>query len=206
MLRLWGRTNSVNVQKVLWCCEELELPYERIDAGMQFGVVTTPEYLALNPNALVPTIEDDGFVLWESNVIVRYLASRHGVGSLLPADTQTRFSAEKWMDWQATTLWPAFRAVFMGLVRTPPERRDHAAIEAGWKESLRVLAMLERQLVKTRFVAGESLTIGDIPVGASVHRCFALGLEREKLPNLAHWYDELAGRPAYRKTVMLPLS
>ena len=206
MLRIWGRTNSVNVQKVLWCCAELGITYQRIDAGMHFGVVTTPDYLALNPNALVPTIEDDGFVLWESNVIVRYLASRYGNGSLYPADIQMRFAAEKWMDWQATTLWPTFRAVFMGLVRTPPERRDHAAIAAGQQESLRVLGALDGQLARTRFVAGESLTMGDIPVGASIHRCFALGTEREKLPNVARWYDELTERAGYRENVMLPLS
>jgi glutathione S-transferase len=206
MLRIWGRTNSVNVQKVLWCCAELDIAYERIEAGMQFGVVTTPAYLALNPNALIPTIDDDGFVLWESNVIVRYLASRHGLGSLCPSDVRARFAAEKWMDWQTTTLWPAFRAVFMGLVRTPPEKRDHAAIAAGQQESLRVLAALDQQLAKTRFVAGETLTMGDIPIGASIHRCFALEMEREGLPNVARWYDELQQRSGYRENIMLPLS
>lgn len=206
MLRIWGRTNSVNVQKVLWCCAELEIPYERIDAGMQFGIVTTPAYLALNPNALVPTIDDDGFVLWESNVIVRYLASRYGQGSLCPSEIRGRFAAEKWMDWQTNTLWPAFRVVFMGLVRTSPEKRDHAAIAAGLRETLRLLGALDAQLAKTRFVAGETLTMGDIPVGASIHRCFALGTEREKLPNVTRWYDELRERSGYRENIMLPLS
>ena len=206
MLRIWGRTNSVNVQKVLWCCAELEIAYERVDAGMQFGVVTTPDYLALNPNALIPTIEEDGVVLWESNVIVRYLASRHGEGSLCPAGVRTRFAAEKWMDWQATTLWPAFRAAFMGLVRTPPEKRDHAAIATAQQETSRVLVALDQQLAKTRFVAGENLTMGDIPVGASIHRCFALGTKPEEFPGVARWYEELTERAGYRANVMLPLS
>jgi glutathione S-transferase len=206
MLRVWGRTNSVNVQKVMWCCAELEIPYERIEAGMQFGVVNTPAYLALNPNALIPTMDDDGFILWESNVIVRFLATRHGMGTLCPSEIRARFAAEKWMDWQATTLWPAFRAVFMGLVRTPPEKRDPAAIATGQRETLRVLSALDGQLAKTRFVAGDALTMGDIPVGASIHRCFVLGMEREQLPNVARWYDELQQRAAYRETIMLPLS
>ncbi len=206
MLRIWGRTNSVNVQKVLWCCAELAIAYERIDAGMEFSVVSTPQYLALNPNALVPTIDDDGFVLWESNVIVRYLANRQGEGSLCPTEIHARFAAEKWMDWQATTLWPAFRAAFMGLVRTPPEKRDQGAIAAAERATSRALTALDAQLAKTRFVVGETLTMGDIPVGASVHRCFALGMEREKLQNVARWYDELTERPGYRANIMLPLS
>src|SRR5450631_4370637 len=105
MLKVWGRANSVNVQKVLWTCEELALPYKRIEAGMEYGVVSTPEYKKLNPNAMVPTIDDDGFVLWESNAIVRYLAAKYGAGSLWPADPKIRASADRWMDWQQTTLW-----------------------------------------------------------------------------------------------------
>jgi glutathione S-transferase len=206
MLRIWGRTNSINVQKVLWCCDELSLGYERIDAGMQFGVVDTPEYRAKNPNALVPTIEDDGFVLWESNTIVRYLAQRHGTGTLCPTDLRTRFSSEKWMDWQATTLWPVFRTVFMGLVRTPAEKRDNKAISAAFSETARLLKALERQLSETRFVSGGELTIGDIPVGAAIHRCFALGIERDDFPALSRWYDELTQRQGFRANVMLPLS
>jgi glutathione S-transferase len=206
MLRIWGRTNSVNVQKVLWCSAELAIPYERIDAGLQFGVVTTPDYLALNPNALIPTIEDDGFVLWESNVIVRYLASRHGKGSLCPTETHARFTAEKWMDWHATTLWPAVRIVFLGMVRTPPEKRDNAAITAAQRETSRVLGVLDQQLAKTRFVAGDTFTMGDIPVGAAAYRAIALGEDRAKIPNVARWYDELTERPGYRDHVMLPLS
>jgi glutathione S-transferase len=206
LLRIWGRTSSINVQKVLWCCAELGVAYERIEAGLQFGVVDTPEYRTRNPNALIPTIDDDGFVLWESNVIVRYLASRHGSGSLCPVDPRERYAAEKWMDWQATTLWPAFRIVFLGLVRTPPEKRDERAIEAARMETNRVLAILDGQLGSTRYVGGDAFTMGDIPLGVSLHRCFALGVERESFPNVARWYDRLAERPHFREHGMRPLT
>lgn len=206
MLRIWGRTNSINVQKVLWCCDELGLSYERIDAGMQFGVVDTPEYQARNPNALVPTIEDDGFVLWESNTIVRYLAQQYGSGTLCPNDPQTRFSSEKWMDWQATTLWPVFRTVFMGLIRTPLEQRDNNAISVALSETARLIKVLEGQLSKTCFVAENELTIGDIPVGAAIHRCFALGIERDDFPAASRWYDELTRRHGFQANIMIPLS
>ena len=123
MLKIWGRNNSVNVQKVLWCCEELAVEYERIDAGGAFGIVNTPEYRRLNPNGLVPTIDDDGFVLWESHAIVRYLAAKHGAG-FWPEDRRMRAEADQWMDWSQTTFWPAIRPLFMGLIRTAPEQRD----------------------------------------------------------------------------------
>lgn len=121
MLKIWGRANSINVQKVLWCCDELSLEYERIDAGGPFGRTQNPDYLAMNPNGLIPTISDDGFTLWESNAIVRYLAAKHGVGGLCPEDLRERADADRWMDWQLGTLWVALRPVFIGLVRTPPK-------------------------------------------------------------------------------------
>ncbi len=206
MLRIWGRVNSTNVQKVLWCCAELGLAYERIEAGAEHGVVNSPEYRAMNPNALVPTIDDDGFILWESNVIVRYLANKHGLGTLCPKDLRERFEAERWMDWQTTTLWPAFRAAFMGLVRTPPEKRDQNAIASAQRETARLLAALESRLAKAPFAGGKTFTMGDIPVGVAVYRLFALGIERSAFPNVARWYDGLTERPDYRAHVMLPLS
>jgi glutathione S-transferase len=206
MLRIWGRTNSINVQKVLWCCDELGVPFERIDAGGQFGVVGTPEYLAMNPNALVPTIDDDGFVLWESNVIVRYLSTKHGLGTLCPTDLRERFSAEKWMEWMTTTLWPPFVPAFMGLVRTPPEKRDAAAISNAQREAARRLGALETQLGRTPFVVGKTLTMGDIPVGAAVFRFFALGIARSDFPNVSRWYEELTKRPGYKAHIMQPPS
>ncbi len=206
MLKIWGRTNSTNVQKVLWCCAELGLPYERIEAGAEHGVVKSPEYLAMNPNALVPTIDDDGFILWESNVIVRYLANKHSLGTLCPTDLRERFEAERWMDWQTTSLWPAFRAAFMGLVRTPPEKRNHEAIESAQRETARLLSAFEARLAKAPFAAGDGFTMGDIPLGVTVFRLFALGIEPTGFANVAKWYDSLAKRPGYKAHVMLPLS
>lgn len=128
MLKIWGRANSINVQKVLRCCGELGLQYDRIDAGHEFGVTKTPQYRVLNPNGLVPTIEDGDFQLWESNVIVRYLAQKSGHGRLYPADIKTGFDAERWMDWQTTVFWPALRPLFIELIRTPPAKRDATVI------------------------------------------------------------------------------
>lgn len=205
MLRIWGRATSVNVQKVLWCCGELGLDFERIDAGGQFGVVGTPEYQAMNPNALIPTIDDDGFILWESNAIVRYLARRHGEGTLFPGDLEARFLGEQWMDWQATALWPGFRDAFWGLVRTPEAERDAAAIEASQQATAKRLVALERQLGSSRFVAGDTFTMADIPLGATVYRCFALGIDRSDVPHVGRWYDALGERPTYREIVMRPI-
>src|SRR3954453_14367897 len=182
MLRIWGRTNSINVQKVLWCCAELDLPFERIDAGMAFGVVETPAYRALNPNGRIPTIEDDGYVLWESNTIVRYLAMKHSPGPLCPSDLAARFDAERWMDWQLTTLDRPVRNVFWALVRTAPEKRDPAAVETAQAEAEQALAILDAHLAQRRFVGGEAFTMGDIPVGASVYRWLALDLHRADRP------------------------
>ncbi len=206
MLRIWGRANSINVQKVLWCLAELSLEHERIDAGREFGVVDTPEYKTMNPNGLVPTLEENDFVLWESNVIVRYLARRHGEGGLFPTDIRERFIAEQWMDWQATALWPGFHNAFWGLVRTPPEQRDEDAIGKSLQATATRLQALETQLGKTRFVAGDTFTMGDIPVGISVYRCLSLGIERAAFPNIGRWYDSLGQRAPYREHVMVPIT
>ena len=206
MLKIWGRVNSVNVKKVLWATEELGLRYERIDAGMQFGVTKTPEYLKMNPNALVPTIEDDGFVLWESHTIVRYLAAKHGAGALYPKDLRARADAERWMDW-AFTFQNAMRAVFWGLIRTPAEKRDAKAIEEGRVKSNQLAAeVLERSLEKRAYVIGDAFTIGDIPIGCEVQRWMRVPIERPKLPNVEAWFGRLGERPAFRKIVDIPLS
>ena len=206
MLRIWGRTNSINVQKVLWYCAELELPFERIDAGMAFGVVATPAYRALNPNGRIPTLEDDGYVLWESNTIVRYLSMKHGMGSLCPSDLLARFDAERWMDWQLTTLDRPVRTVFWALVRTAPDKRDPAALETAQAEAEQALAILDTHLAQRRFVGGEAFTMGDIPVGASVYRWLALDLQRADRPHVRRWYERLTERPGFREHVMQPLS
>jgi len=206
MLTIWGRTNSINVQKVLWCCAELGLAYTRIDAGGAHGVTNTPEYLALNPNALVPTIDDDGFVLWESNAIVRYLAAKHGHGTLYPDDLKERADADRWMDWQVTTLWTALRPLFFGYVRTPPEQRDATALAAAQRSGEQALAILDRYLQDRPFVAGERFTMGDIPAGISVYRWSALPIERPQFAHVTRWYRALAARPGFQTHIMQPLS
>jgi glutathione S-transferase len=205
MLRIWGRVNSVNVKKALWAADELGLKYERIDAGMQFGVNKTPEYLKMNPTGLVPTLSDDGFTLWESHTIVRYLCAKHGMGTLCPADPQARADAERWMDW-AFTFQNAMRDVFWGLIRTPPEKRDPKAIEEGRKKSIALLAIPEAVLAGRKYIAGDGFTMGDIPIGCEVQRYMRVPIERPSFPNVEAWFERLRERPAFRKNVDVPLS
>jgi glutathione S-transferase len=206
MLKLWGRINSINVQKVLWALDELKIPHERSDAGMQFGVVNEPFYRKMNPNGRVPTIEDDGFVLWESNAIVRYLSAKHGAGTLWPNDLRQRADADRWMDWTTSTVAPALTPVFWGLVRTPPEKRNMAAIEAEAEKVAQALQVLEQSLEGRDHVAGKPFTMGDIPLGTFVHRWYALALKRPKLPRVEAYYQRLQQRASYKKHVVLPLS
>ena len=205
MLKLWGRTNSVNVKKALWALEELGVKYERIDAGMQFGVNKTPEYLKMNPTGLVPTIEDDGFTLWESHSIVRYLAAKHGAGALCPSDLKARADVERWMDW-AFTFTNAMRPVFWGVIRTPPEKRDMKSIEEGRENCIRLLAIPEAGLASKKYVGGERFTMGDIPLGCEVQRWMRVPIERPAFPNVQAWFGRLCERPAFKKIVDGPLS
>ena len=204
MLRVWGRENSINVQKVLWCCDELGLEHERIDAGGPFGF--PDDYRSMNPNGLVPTISDDGFTLWESNTIVRYLCSKHGSGALYPEDLRKRADAGRWMDWQLGTLWAAMRPVFIGLVRTPPEMRDVAAIEAARRQTADAWDILEAHLEGRVYALGEAFTMADIPLGVSIYRWLQLPVERPPIPNLEAYHWRLAERTAFRERVMLPLT
>ena len=206
MLKIWGRANSINVQKVLWCCGELGLQYERIDAGNEFDVTKTPQYRVLNPNGLVPTIEDGDFQLWESNVIVRYLAQKSGHGRLYPADIKTRFDAERWMDWQTTVFWPALRPLFIELIRTPPAKRDAKVISRAESLSLAAARILDARLSDRPFLAGESFSMGDIPAATTVHRWYALDIHHPELPNLYRWYQLMKERQSFRAIVMTPLS
>lgn len=205
MLKIWGRTNSVNVKKALWTAEELGVNYERIEAGMQFGVNKTPEYLRMNPTGLVPTIDDDGFVLWESHTIVRYLAAKHGAGTLWPTDLRLRADAERWMDW-AFTFQNAMRAVFWGLIRTPAEKRDMKAIEEGRRKCIELLAIPEAGLAGKQYVAGNTFTMGDIPLGCEVQRWMRVPIERPAFPNVQAWFERLRERPPFSKLVDLPLT
>ena len=207
MLKIWGRTNSINVQKVLWCCAELNLPFERIDAGMAFGVNNTPEYRKMNPNALVPVINDDGFILWESHAIVRYLARKHGHGGLSPFDPQGYADADRWMDWYATTIWPSLQPVFWNLIRIAPDKRNMALVETSTKKVIDAMEIADAHLASHAYVTGEKFTIGDIPLGCALARWLNLPLERPSHPNVEAYYRRLQTRPAYRQWVnILPLT
>jgi glutathione S-transferase len=202
MIKIWGRNTSSNVQKVMWAIGEMKLPHQRIDVGGAFGKNNEAPYLAMNPNGLVPTLEEeDGFTLWESNTIVRYLAAKHADRTLEPADLKTRALAQKWMDWQLSVMGPAITPVFWGLIRTPPEKRDHAAIDAG-KEKTNVAAkMLDDQLGKTKYLAGDAFSYGDIPVGIMIYRYVQLMPERPSMPHLDRWYAAISAREAFKAQV-----
>jgi glutathione S-transferase len=206
MLKIWGRISSINVRKVVLAAQLLQLPFERVDAGAAFGITKTPDYLARNPNALVPLLEDGGFDLWESNVIVRYLCARHAPGSLYPEELQRRFDAERWMDWQQTTLNPAGRDAFVQWIRTPAEKRDERAIAASVAATEPLLAMLDAHLARHAFLAGDTLTMADIPVACEMHRWWGLPMEAPAHPNLSRWYDGIRALPAARGVLDLPLS
>jgi glutathione S-transferase len=202
MIRIWGRPTSVNVQKVMWAVGELALPHERIDVGGSFGKNREPAYLAMNPNGLVPTLEEDGFILWESNSIVRYLAAKFGAGRLEPADLQERARAHSWMDWQLSVMGPSLTGMFWGLIRTPPEKRDYAAIDASREKSTAAMSILDAQLAKAPFVAGGSFSIGDIPVALMAYRFRRLVPERSGLNNLERWFSGIEQRAAFKEHVL----
>ncbi len=198
MLEVHGRTSSINVRKVLWTCDELGLAYAREDWGIGFRSPQAPEFLARNPNGLVPVIVDEGFVLWESNTICRYLAARHGRADLLPADAQARARVEQWMDWQAGELNNAWRYAFMALVRQSPAHRDAAAIEASRDSWNRHMQILDTQLAHTgAYVAGPAFTLADIVLGLSVHRWLMTPIVRPELPAVASYVRRLSQRPAF---------
>jgi glutathione S-transferase len=206
MLKIWGRKNSANVQKAMWAVGELGLPHERIDIGGAFGKNREPPYLALNPNGLVPTLQDGDLVVWEANTIVRHLAREHGQGTLEPADPKARARASQWMDWQLSVLGPAIHATFWGLVRTPPEKRDLAAIETSIKKTTAAITILDAQLATTAYVAGDQFSMGDIPVGVFGYRFHALVKDRPPLPHFERWFAAIAARPAFQDHILsMPL-
>lgn len=208
MLKVWGRNTSSNVQKTIWALAEMKVPFERIDVGGTFGKTKDAFYLAMNPNSLVPTIEEeDGFTLWESNSIIRYLAAKHANRTLEPADLKTRALAQKWMDWQLSVLAPAITPVFWGLIRTPPDKRDANAIAAGKDKTIAAVKIMDTQLGKTAYMAGAEFSYGDIPVGIMIYRYNQLIPERPATPNLDRWYAAISSRPAFKEQVaVVPLS
>jgi glutathione S-transferase len=191
MMRLWGRKSSINVQKVIWCLAELGLEegrdFEQIDAGLHFGKNRTPEFLALNPNGLVPTLEDGELVLWESNTILRYLAHQHDQAKRFPTDIASQYQSEKWMDWQVGTIWPTLRVAFLGLTRTPENERNYPGIQKAYEDTNQLMALLDQQLAEHKYCSGNAFHIGDIPLALCVNRWILLN---EAFP------DQTGPRPA----------
>jgi glutathione S-transferase len=206
MIKIWGRRDSSNVQKVLWCCAELGLEFERLDIGGKFGGNKDQSYLTMNPNGLVPTIQDGDFTLWESNTIMRYLEDKYGRGTLLPATIEGRADANRWMDWQLSVLNPAIVPLFSGLVRTPPEQRNDETINAALQKTTAAWRMVERHLQGRPYVAGDEFSLGDIPLGIWAYRWFSLPVERPPFANLQGWYGRLCERPAYQKHIVIPVT
>ena len=206
MLKIWGRLTSINVRKVVFTAQELQLPFERVDAGLQFGVVKSPEYLAKNPNALVPTLEDGDLRLWESNVIVRYLCARHSPGVLYPLELPRRFDAERWMDWQQTTLSPAGRNGFIQWFRTPVAQRNMDLIAQSTSATEALMALLDDHLARQPFMAGDRFTMADIPIACELHRWQALPQPRPEREHLKRWYAAINARPAARGVFDLAVS
>ena len=202
MIKIWGRKTSSNVQKVMWAAGEIGLPHERIDIAGPFGKNREPAYLAMNPNGLVPTLEEeDGYLLWESNSIVRYLAAKHRSSVLEPADLRTRANAGKWMDWQLAVAGPAIFECFWGLIRTPADKRNHAAIEDSKKKTTAAMTMMDEQLAKTQYLAGDAFSYGDIPVGIIAYRFRQLVPDRPPLKHFERWYAALAARQPFKDHV-----
>jgi glutathione S-transferase len=206
MLKIWGRISSINVRKAVLAAQWLGIAFERIDAGHEFGIVKTPEYLAKNPNALVPLLEDGDFRLWESNVIVRYLCARHSLGQLYPQGLTDRFDAERWMDWQQTTLNPAGRNAFVQLLRTAPDQRQPELVAQSLAATERLMALLDDHLSRRAFMAGNAFTMADIPIACDVHRWRGLPIQRAPRVHLERWYHGIAAHPAAHGVLDISLS
>jgi glutathione S-transferase len=205
MLTIWGRSTSSNVQKVLWCCEELGLPFERIDAGREFGKLDEDWYGALNPNRLVPAVRDGELILWESNAILRYLANRYGGEALYPADPAARSHVDRWLDWQLSTLGLAIAPVFWTLVRPSAGRADPALLQTYVERLAQVWRLLDAHLATRPYLAGDRLSLAELAMGNSIRRWYAFDIERPDLPHLAAWYERLSARPGFQKHVMGPV-
>jgi glutathione S-transferase len=206
MLQVWGRRNSSNVQKVMWLIGELDLPHEHIPAGGSFGLTQSPDFLAMNPHGRVPVIKDsDGTIVWESHSILRYLAARYGSSRFWSDDAGQRSQADRWMDWSQSTLQPAFlTGVFWGFYRTPEALRNAKSIEESLNRCAQHFGLLDRVLAERPFIAGDSLSLGDIAAGSNLYRYFELDIKRPDVPNVEAWYERLKLRPAFREHVMVP--
>lgn len=205
MLKVWGRRNSFNVQKVMWLIGELGLAHEHIDAGGPFGGLDTPEFRAMNPHGRVPVIDDGGVIVWESHAILRYLAARYGAGRFWIEDPATRSQADQWIEWSQTALQPDFlNGVFWAFYRTPEAQRNLPVIERNVAQCARLFRLLDKHLAAKAYLCGDEITLADVPAGTTLYRYFELEIERPDVPNVEAWYRRLCERPAYRTHVMVP--
>ncbi|HAA91511.1 MAG: glutathione S-transferase [Rhodospirillaceae bacterium] len=206
MIRIWGRPTSLNSIKVLWCLDELRLDYTLELCGFGYSSLDDPAFVALNPNRMVPVIAEDGFVLWESHAILRYLGAKYGNGSLYPQDLQIRANADRWMDWMVQNIKYRLRWVFHNRYRPDSPDGDAKAAEKGLAEIGEWWQLLDRHLELNDYIAGEDFTIGDIPLGCAVYRYREMVPERPDMPFLDAWYQRLTERHAYKRHVMQPLA
>jgi glutathione S-transferase len=207
MLKIWGRSTSSNVQKVLWCCAELDLPFERVDVGGPFGGNRDPEYLSLNPNGLVPTVKDGDLIMWESNTICRYLAStRPGGERVYPRDPAARTYVERWMDWQLAVVGPPMGRLLFGLIRSTPETRDQGAIEAARRRALAAWTIVDDELKDQPYLGGATLSLAEIVLGTQIYRWFTFAIERPELANLRRWYERMQERPGFKTHIEVPIT
>ena len=203
-IKIWGRISSINVRKVVWAAQALQLDFERVDAGLTFGIVKTPAYLHKNPNAQIPLLEDGDFTLYESNVIVRYLCAKYSAGAMYPDNLQQRFDAERWMDWQQTTLNRVTGPAFIQWIRTAPEKRNHEVIAQSVAATQPLLAILDAHLSRQPYMAGASMTMADIPVATEIHRWWNLPQSRPAYPHIERWYALMLAHPASKGVLDIP--
>jgi glutathione S-transferase len=207
MLKVWGRTTSSNVQKVLWTCAELGIEYDRVDHGGPFGGNRDPEYLKLNPNGLVPTVIDGDLVMWESNTICRYLCNTHpNGGSLYPSDFAERTHVERWMDWQLSVIGAPMGALLQGLIRSTPETRDPAVIEAARRRAITAWEIVDDGLQGQPFLGGQFLSLAEIVMGTHIYRWFNYAIERPHMPKLQAWYERCLERPGFKNHIVMPIT
>ena len=204
MLEVWGRKNANQVIQVLWTLSELGINYKRYSIGTETGDLETEEYKSLNPNSKIPTIRDNGFVLWESHAVIRYLAKQYGLGSLYPDDPQKAALSDQWVTWSTDSFMGTFFPVFWQLVRTEETDRDYEKIAEMAKKSSEILEVLNAHLINNHFVAGDEFTFGDIPLGVLIHKYFVLDIERPSLTGIEAWYKKLSERPAFQEHAMQP--
>ncbi|MDB5964777.1 MAG: glutathione S-transferase-like protein [Polaromonas sp.] len=205
-LHIWGRMSSINVKKVVWTAQELGLEFQRTEAGGLFGIVKTPEYMRLNPNSLVPVLQDGDHVLWESNVIVRYLCAKHSPGNFYPTELSERFDAERWMEWQQTTVNPASRPGFWQLIRTPEAERNMAVVAESNAAVESLMALLDAHLANRHYLVGDRFSMADIPLACEVHRWFGMPQPRQARPHIERWYDSIRARQTSKGVLDMPLA